>query len=145
MAGDPQRLKLARFLGTSAIATSTTIVVLALLIGGAGLGDVPATLAATSIGSIPAFELCRRWVWSDSRDGFPVHQAVTFWALGVVRLGFALAAVRLVSRFVDHWGAGDRTLAIEITNLSAYAVLWLGQFVLLDQVLFRVRSRAVAP
>lgn len=136
---------MARFVGTSFIATSTTTVVLAVLIDVAGLGDVAATLIATSIGTIPAFELCRRWVWSGSHDGFPVHRAVTFWALAVVRLAFALGAIHLASRVVDHWSAGDRTLAIETTNLSAYAALWLGQFVVLDQVLFRARPRPLAP
>ena len=104
---------------------------------------MPAGLAnviATAVGTVPSFELNRRWVWrktgkrSLARRGRSVLGAV-------VRGPRALHArsrawPRRGRRSAGVSGA-TRTLVIEAANVAVFGSLWIAQFLILDRILFR--------
>lgn len=54
----------ARYCTVSAVSTATGLTVLGLLVGVAGVGATVANVVATAVGTVPSFELNRRWVWA---------------------------------------------------------------------------------
>jgi putative flippase GtrA len=64
----PARVQsLVRYASVSAIATTVGLVTLALLVDVGHWPAVWANVVATALGTVPSFELNRRWVWR--RDG----------------------------------------------------------------------------
>lgn len=137
-AARPAIFRAGKFMTVSLVAMGTTILVLAVA-ELAGLSDTVATFIATSAAAVPAFELSRRWVWSERRGGGLTTKVVAFWAMAFARLGLAVLAVSMVSGSADKLGQPLRAIVTEGTMLTTYAVMWAGQFAVLDKVLFRAR------
>jgi hypothetical protein len=57
---------------------------------------------------------------------------VPFWTMAF--LGFLLSIV-FVNYASDRWGT---TFALAAANMAAFGVLWLGRFVILDKVMWKV-------
>jgi putative flippase GtrA len=131
--------QLIRYAGVSIIATVTGLTVLGLLVGIAGVGVVAANLIATAAGTVPSFELNRRWVWSRTDKRSVAREVIPFCALSFTGLVVSTMTVRTASALASHTGPLLHTGAVELANLSAYGSLWVLQFVLLDRVLFSRR------
>jgi putative flippase GtrA len=137
--------KLLRYASVSAISTVTALVVLGVLVAGAGMSAGWANVVATAVGTVPSFELNRRWVWE--KGGRPALRAevVPFVVLSFAGLVLSTLAVHEAA----GWAAGQqlptwaRTVVDEVSHVAAFGSLWALQYVLLDRVLFR-RHRAPA-
>ena len=135
--------QLVRYGAVSIIATTTSLVVLGLLVSTRLLAPGWANVVATAVGTVPSFELNRRWVWGRHGRASTGREVIPFVALSAAGLALSTLAVVLVGRWADHaslTGAG-RTLAIQAANVAAFGGLWLLQFVILDRVLFADRIR----
>jgi putative flippase GtrA len=135
--------QLVRYAGVSAISTTTSLVTLALGMTVLGLGAVWANLMATAIGTVPSFELNRRWVWRCADRRSLAGQIVPFTALSFTGLGLSTLTVHLAASATARWSTPTRTLAVELASVIAYGSLWVVQFVLLDRLLFHRRSDAL--
>jgi hypothetical protein len=64
-------------------------------------------------------------------------------------LGLALStlSVHVAAGWADHHVVTTtvRTMVVQVANLSAFGVVWVLQFVLLDRILFGSRGQAVTP
>src|SRR5262249_19724793 len=122
----------------SAVSTTVSLTVLGVLVVGRLTAPGWANLVATAAGTVPSFELNRRWVWDKTGRRSVVSEIVPFCALSFLGLALSPAAVALAGHWADHAGVGTatRTLAIEGANVAAFGLVWTGQFVLLDRVLF---------
>jgi putative flippase GtrA len=129
--------QLVRYAGVSAISTTTSLVTLAIGMTVLGLSAVWANLLATAIGTVPSFELNRRWVWRCGNRRSLAHQVAPFTALSFAGLGLSTLTVHLAADATTHWSTLTRTVAVELANVTAYGLLWVLQFVLLDRILFR--------
>src|SRR5271168_4174908 len=142
--------KLLRYSAVSCISTVTSLTVLGVLVGIFGVNAVVANVLATAVGTVPSFELNRRWVWFDHSQRSVLRQVAPFCSLSFAGLVLSTLTVRAVSARTIDLSRGWHTLAVEAANVSAYGALWVVQFVLLDRVLFRdrrasnARVRAVA-
>jgi putative flippase GtrA len=134
-----RRGQLLRYAAVSVIATATSLTVLGVLVGVAAVGAVAANLIATTVGTVPSFELNRRWVWSRTDKRSVASEVIPFFALSLTGLFLSTLAVRAASELAGHRGQLVHTGAVELANLLAYGSLWVGQFVLLDRVLFSRR------
>ena len=137
--------KLLRYGTVSVVSTAVSLSVLGLLVY---TGAVPATWAnvvATAVGTVPSFELNRRWVWGKSGRRSLLAEVVPFAALSVAGLLLSTVAVAVAAAWAAdaHLDAGMRTLLVEAANVAAFGSLWLAQFVLLDRVLFGKARPAV--
>jgi len=130
-----------RYTGVSAVATATSLVVLFLLVGVAGLPATWSNVAATAVGTVPSFELNRRWVWQRRGRRSLLGQIVPFTTLSFTGLLLSTWAVGVVSGRTSGWGHWAHTLAVEFANVAAYGSLWVVQYLVLDRLLFRNGDR----
>lgn len=136
--GGPGRVaKLVRYSTVSGISTATSLSTLAILVGLFGVDAVVANVVATAVGTVPSFELNRRWVWLDRTRRSVSRQVAPFCALSFAGLVLSTLAVRAASARTIDFSRGWHTLAVAAANATAYGALWVVQFVLLDRVLFR--------
>ena len=136
--------KLLRYAAVSAISTSVSLTILGVLVASRAVTAGWANVIATAIGTVPSFELNRRWVWSRTGDRSLVAEVGPFCALSFAGLALSTFAVSIAAGWAAHAGLGAtaRTLAAEGANIGTFGSLWVVQFVLLDRVLFRSRDRA---
>jgi putative flippase GtrA len=134
--------RLLRYAAVSAISTATSLTVLGLLVG---LANAPAgwsNVAATAIGTVPSFELNRRWVWLKRGTRSIWGEVVPFATLALAGLVLSTVTVHLASTWAEQsgWGRLARTSAVEAASVATFGSLWVLQYVLCDRVLFRSRE-----
>ena len=83
------------------------------------------------------FELNRRWVWRKRGRRSLRSEVVPFVALTAAGLLLSTIGVAIASAITARDATSTRTLVIEAANISAYGIVWLVQFAILDRVLFR--------
>jgi len=134
--------KLMRYATVSVISTGVTLSVLGTLVATATMAAGWANVVATAVGTVPSFELNRRWVWGKSGRRSLFAEIGPFCTLSFAGLGLSTLAVSLLAAWATraHLGTGARTVAAEAGNVLAFGSLWIVQFVVLDRVLFRSRN-----
>ena len=130
--------KLVRYATVSVISTTVTLTLLGVLIGTRALPAGWANVVATAAGTVPSFELNRRWVWGKTGRRAVLAEVVPFVALSFAGLALSTLTVSLAAGWASGAGLGDtgRTLAAEAANVATFGMLWVVQYVLLDRVLF---------
>ena len=144
-----RRLPLARLTRCMAVSIFTTLLSTAVFVTLISVGRAAwvANVVATAAGTVPSYLLNRRWVWGRSGSGDPWREVLPFWLLSFCGLGVSTGAVLLADRLCAGIGmvGAVRTLALLAANVSAFGALWVGQFLLLDRVLFRSRAATSRP
>src|SRR5580692_2517782 len=85
-----------RYGSVSAIATTTTLILLGVLLA-VSSPAVLANVAATAVGTVPSFELNRRWVWRRSGSPSLTQQALPYCLLALAGLVLSSVAVHVAS------------------------------------------------
>lgn len=93
---------------------------------------VAANVFAVSLGTFPAYILSRYWVWEKRGKNRIVSEILPFWILTLVGFALSTTAVWLVD---SRWDASP--ILINLTNLTAFGLVWLAKFFVLDRVLFK--------
>jgi putative flippase GtrA len=137
IAGVVDLRRLVRYGAVSVLATATSLTTLALLVGFFGVGATSANVVATLVGTVPSFELNRRWVWGLAGRPAVGAQVAPFVGLSLLGLVSSTLAVHEVARGTAQLGPTGRVVAVELANVTTYGALWALQFVLLDRILFR--------
>lgn len=96
---------------------------------------VVANIASVSVGAIPAYFLSRYWVWEKRGKNHIMREVVPFWTLALIGFALSTAAVWWVD---TQWDPSP--LIVNLTNLSAFGLVWLSKFVILDRVLFKTED-----
>ncbi|MEZ5179965.1 MAG: GtrA family protein [Acidimicrobiales bacterium] len=140
-------LQLARYATVSAIATGTSLVVLGALVATRTLTPGWANLVATAVGTVPSFELNRRWVWGRTGRRSVRAEVVPFAVLAAAGLALSTLTVVVTGRWADAAGLTDatRTLAVQAANLVGFGLVWLAQFAVCDRLLFRPTAPVPTP
>jgi len=112
-------IRVLRYAAVSLVATATSTLSLGVMVGLMGFSAVWSNVAATAIGTIPSFELNRRWVWKRTDQRSMLRQVVPFCALSLAGLVVSTVAVGVVSSYTSGWSRLDHTLAVEFANLAA--------------------------
>lgn len=133
--------RLLRYGAVSAVSSTLSLTVLGVLVATRALPAGWANVVATAVGTVPSFELNRRWVWGRSGRRSIVAEVGPFCAMTFAGLALSTIAVGFASAFAASSGlsSGPRTLLIEAANVGAWGSLWLAQFFVLDRVLFATR------
>jgi putative flippase GtrA len=131
--------QLLRYFAVSCVATGLSQTILATLVATRATSPATANVIATLAGVVPSFELNRRWVWGKRGRRSVAKEVVPFTVLSLSGLGLSTLAVWATSRWVDahHVATAWRTLSVQTANLTAFGLVWIAQFVILDRVLFR--------
>lgn len=138
--------RLVRYGAVSIVATATSLTVLGVLVATGWLTPGWANVVATAVGTVPSFELNRRWVWGKTGERSLLAEIGPFCALSFGGLALSTLAVSGAGRWATSAGLGTltRTLAVEAANVAAFGSLWIAQFVILDRVLFGSGRQAPA-
>jgi putative flippase GtrA len=130
--------KLMRYGAVSLVATATSLTVLGVLVGTRVDSPVWANVVATAVGTVPSFELNRRWVWRKAGGRSLAAEILPFCALSFAGLVLSTVTVAAAARWANDTGftGSLRTVAVELANVSAFGALWVIQFVVLDRLLF---------
>jgi putative flippase GtrA len=126
-----------RYGSVSAISTVIGLLVLGILVGCFAFPAVWANVIATAIGTVPSFELNRRWVWAHNGQRSIRRQAIPYAICSFAGLMVSTIAAHLASNTTAHSARFVHTAAVELAVLGSYGALWLVQFVLCDRILFR--------
>jgi putative flippase GtrA len=128
-----------RYASVSIISTSTSLVILGLLVGIFGYPSIWSNVIATGVGTVPSFELNRRWVWTQEGQRSLLGQVLPFCALSFTGLVLSTFSVHVAGDATVEASRLIHTSAVEVANFGSYGVLWIAQFVLCDRLLFRRR------
>ena len=118
--------KLSRYAAVSAISTSVTLSLLGLLVYTKALSPGWANVVATAAGTVPSFELNRRWVWAKKARRSLVKEVVPFCALSFSGLGLSTLAVKAAAAWATGAGLGPGAVALaaQTANLMTFGSLW---------------------
>ena len=131
-----------RYGTVSLVATATSLTVLGVLVSTTAMPAAIANVLATAVGTVPSFELNRRWVWRRTGRRSARAEILPFWLLSLAGLAASTLAVSAAASWAASAGldGAARTAAIEAANVAAWGSLWVAQFVILDRVLFRATT-----
>lgn len=133
--------KVVQCLTVSVLTTVLSLVTLAVLVD-QGVRPWKANVVATALGTVPSYQLNRRWVWRVRRGSDWRRELLPFWTLSFGGLALSTVAVELADRASAALAVSGalRTWTLLAANVGAFGSLWVVQFVLLDRVLFRGRA-----
>lgn len=137
--------RLVRCASVSVFTTTLSNAVLVVLAGPVGMAAAWANIIANAVGTGPSYALNRRWVWR--HDGSDLwRQVIPFWVLSFAGLALSTLTVSLTAAWADAAGLSGpaRSVSLVLANVSAFGVLWVAQFLLLDKVLFRIHPESAA-
>lgn len=135
----PRLAKLVRYASVSVISTTVASVTLGVLVYTRTATPGWANLVGTLIGTVPSFELNRRWVWAKRGRRSVFREMAPFLALSLAGLVLSTLDVSLAAGWARRagLGSGGVTAVSELASLGTFGTLWVLQFFLLDRVLFR--------
>jgi putative flippase GtrA len=138
--------RLARYATVSAVSTSVSLTILGTLVATSAVTAGWANVIATAAGTVPSFELNRRWVWGRTGHRSVLAEVLPFCALSFLGLALSTLAVSAAAGWAvsSGFGTAARTLVAQGANVGTFGVLWVVQYVMLDRVLWahRVGVRA---
>jgi len=137
-------MRLLRYASVSVVSTATSLTVLSILVGLFNVHAGWANAIATTIATVPSFELNRRWVWCYKGQRLVFRQVVPFFALSLAGLVLSTINVSLMGQWATHHHIDrlTRTGLLGFTNVATFGLLWVFQYVLCDRVLFRNKTAA---
>jgi len=138
--------KLVRYASVSAISTTVSLAILGVLVATGTATPGWANIVATAVGTVPSFELNRRWVWGKTGRRSLRAEIGPFCALSFLGLALSTIAVSTASAWAGAagLGVGARTFVAVAANVTTFGTLWVAQYVILDRVLFRAGSKPPA-
>jgi putative flippase GtrA len=132
IARDLMAMRQVRFVMVSAVSVPFSQAVFLLCKEGIELNGTTSNLIAVTLSCIPSYLLNRYWVWGKRGRNHFWREVFPFWAMAA--LGLVLSTIFVW--FVDQ--RTDVTVFLMAANLSAFGLLYIVKFVLLDRVLFKV-------
>jgi putative flippase GtrA len=129
------RGKLLRYGAVSAISSTLSLTILGVLVATGATTSGWANVIATGVGTIPSFELNRRWVWGKKGRRSAWAEVAPYCALAFSGLALSTLAVSVATSWAT--APGVRALVAEAASIATFGTLWVVQFVLADRVLFK--------
>ena len=91
---------------------------------------VMSNVVAVAISSVPSYLLNRAWVWGKTGAHDVWREIVPFWVFAFAGLGLSVLFVWAAAKW------SEATVVVSIANLSAFGILWVARYIILDQLLF---------
>jgi putative flippase GtrA len=91
---------------------------------------IVSNIVAVAVSSVPSYLLNRAWVWGKRGSHDVWREIVPFWTFAFVGLALSVFFVWMAAKW------SDATIVISAANLSAFGILWVARYIVLDQLLF---------
>jgi putative flippase GtrA len=133
----PTGKKLVRYAMVSVISTILSFSVLLLVYGVLRLWtEVPSTVFANMVASVPAYYLNRSWSWGKTGRSHLWREVVPFWAMSVTGIALSVLTASEARHLSDvhqlhHFG---RTILVLGANTGAFAILWVAKFLIFNRL-----------
>jgi len=120
--------KVLRYTTVSAISTACSFFVLFIVYGVLRLWtEVPSTVFANVVATVPSYWLNRRWAWGKSGRSHLVREVIPFWlmaAAGITVSIFGAAFARHISTkyALNH---AESTALVLVANLFSFGIFWV--------------------
>jgi putative flippase GtrA len=148
IARTPEGLKLVRYTAVSAISALTSLVLLTLIYGVFRLWDALASvLVANVLAGIPSYLLNRQWVWQKGGRSHLWREVLPFWVVSLTGIGFSLFAASVARDVANahHLAHFPRTVLVVGANVSAFAIVWVLKFLILNRVFAQIADLELGP
>jgi putative flippase GtrA len=142
----PEGLKVLRYTAVSAISALTSLIILTIVYGVFKLWtEVVSTLFANIMAGIPSYLLNRQWVWGKSGRSHLWREILPFWVMSLTGIGFALLTASWAHNYADahHLQHLARTALVVVANVSAFGILWLLKFIILNRLFAQIADAEV--
>ncbi|HUY22758.1 MAG TPA: GtrA family protein [Acidimicrobiales bacterium] len=136
----PTGKKLVRYAMVSVISTVVSFSILGLVYGVLRLWtEVPSTVFANLVASVPAYYLNRSWSWGKNGRSHILKEVVPFWTMSAAGLALSIFTASQAQHLSDvhHLHHFGRTVLVEGANTGAFAILWVVKFLVFNR-LFKV-------
>jgi len=120
--------KLIRYTMVSGISTIVSFTVLFVWFGVLKVWtQVPSTIFANAVATIPSYYLNRSWAWGKSGRSHLTREILPFWGMsalgiGVSIIGAKVAKIISVNHHLPHWEA---TALLLFANVASFGIFWV--------------------
>ncbi len=99
---------------------------------------VLSSVVAVAAGTVPSYELNRRWTWRKSGPSHMWREIVPFWVMSFIGLVFSTACVYGAEKWAENRdiSKAKTALLLNATSLAAFGLLWVGKFLIINHLLF---------
>jgi putative flippase GtrA len=127
-----------RYTMVSVIAVGVTFVVLGITVGLLKWPAFWANITATSVATVPSYELNRKWAWGKHGKSHLWKEVVPFWVLSFIGLAFSTWSAVLAESFAKHHHLTHfwHTVVVEAAVVGSFGILWVGKFIIFNKFLF---------
>lgn len=133
----PHGKKLFRYTMVSVVSTAVSLGVLGIVFGILRLwSEVPDTLLANMVATIPSYYLNRNWAWGKSGRSHLTREVVPFWAMAVTGILFSIFTSSEAQHVanVHHLHHLGRTVLVMGANFAAFGILWVLKFLVFNKL-----------
>ncbi len=128
--------KMLRYTMVSVISTGVSFVSLAIIFGLHWMSQVPATVTANAIATIPSYQLNRKWAWGKGGRSHLTKEILPFWSmacLGIFVSIFGAYFAKHVS-VTHHLPHLEQTIVVLAANVLSFAVFWVLKLLLFNRL-----------
>ena len=136
-ARSPTGQKLIKYSAVSVISVIVNVVLLGVTYGILQWDAGPANIFAVGVSAIPSYYLNRAWAWGKRGRSHLLKEVIPFWALAFLGLVISTIAVHEVGNNIKQYHQAVRTLIVLSTNVGAFGVLWIGKFIIFNELMFK--------
>jgi putative flippase GtrA len=129
--------KLLRYFGTSIGSVTYTEILLVILHSNFHVSNLTANMVATASATLWVFPVSKRWIWKNKDQVSLKSQVLPFWIMAA--LGFAFSSVVVY----ETQKLSSSSITLVLSNLSAYGLLWILKFVILERIFLKPSPESV--
>jgi putative flippase GtrA len=135
----PMAQKLFRYSMASVVAVIVSNACLLVFVGVLGMGAVLASTLATTIATVPSYQMNRKWAWGKTGQSHLWREVVPFWGLAILGWAFSTLCVYFTEQYAKHHDFShlSRTIWEAVAYFAAFGVLWVGKFIIFNEILFK--------
>jgi putative flippase GtrA len=137
-----QGRKLIRYTAVSVISTLVSFLTLFLVFGVLKLwSQVPSTIFANSVATVPSYYLNRSWAWGKSGRSHLTKEILPFWSMAALGIAVSVLGAQYahhldVKYAMAHWEA---TAVVLVANVLSFGLFWVLKLLLFNR-LFHVKE-----
>ena len=133
--------KLMRFTMVSVISTAVSFFTLFIVFGLLKWSQVPATIFANAVATIPSYNLNRKWAWGKGGRSHLMKEIIPFWTMSAVGIAVSIVGAQ-VARHISvkhHLPHFEQTVIVLAANVASFAIFWVLKLLLFNR-LFHVNE-----
>ena len=129
--------KVFRYSMVSVISTGVSFVVLLIVYGVLrAWSEVPSTIFANAVATVPSYWLNRSWAWGKSGRSHLVREVAPFWGMAALGIAFSVVGASIARHIgrTYHFAHIELTAIVLFANVSSFAIFWVLKLMLFNRL-----------